>query len=133
MCVYVLSPHFSEAVGCTGGDLEDGVLVAGVAGVAVRSYDGQWPGCGPSPLLGFAARCITGRPLRLMQLRDEQLGLGGGGHVRQGRAGPQGCAGQLQGYGLRRHYATLRHYAALRVPALEMQRADRGFALKNTS
>jgi hypothetical protein len=51
--------------------------------------------------------------------RDEHRGLGGGGHVRPGRAGLRGCAGQLQGYG------SSRHYAALRVPAPEMQRAAR--------
>ena len=35
-----------------GGDMEDGVLGAGVAGVAARSCAGQWPGCG---LLGSAS------------------------------------------------------------------------------
>ena len=50
----------------------------------------------------------SGRPLRRMRLRDEQRGLGGGGRVRPGRAGPRGCAGKLQGHGTRRHYAYLR-------------------------
>ena len=36
----------SEAAGWTGGDLEEGVLGAGVAGVAARSCAGQWQGYG---------------------------------------------------------------------------------------
>jgi hypothetical protein len=97
-------------------------IALGSGAVGVDGCAGRRPVCGPCPLLCSSLSCIS--------LRGASVGCG---HVRQGRAGPQGCDGQLQGYGLRRHYATLRHYAALRVPALEMQRADRGFALKNTS
>jgi len=39
---------------------------------------------------------------------DGRQGLGGGGRVGPGRAGPRGCAGQLQGHGSRRHCAALR-------------------------